>query len=147
MKKEEVIKLLQDKIRMAKAKLIQVASGQGVVEAASQAKSLLVNMNAKTTADGQIEASSYEIYAKASKSNSSNSDEKNYNSNTAYYNLSTSVGHQQHEANVAPQLPQSQPPQQLEQPLKAANNLPALNNLDSGFDVDSSTCTTTTTSN
>lgn len=127
---------------MAKAKLIQVTSGCNIET--QNNKSLLVNVNSKQQVDGPTDVTTYEIYAKANtnnnKSNSGGESSSSSSSkNTAYYNLSTTIGgHHYHHAH-----------HNIDQGKNSA--LPGslgtgLNNLDSGFDVDSSTCTATTTS-
>ena len=128
---------------MAKAKLIQVTSGCNIET--QNNKSLLVNVNSKQQVDGPTEVTTYEIYAKANtnnnKSNSGGESSSSSSSkNTAYYNLSTTIGghhyHHTHHNNID-QAKNSAIPGSLGT---------GLNNLDSGFDVDSSTCTATTTS-
>lgn len=135
---------------MAKAKLFQVTTGNNID---TQKKSLITNASCKASNENGVcggEVATEAVYEIChSKTNSStllggnntncaNSTESNNNtSSNAYFNLSTSLIHKNNN-------PNNQQQQQLAQ---CKNSNGGLNNLDSGYDVDSSTCTTTTTSN
>lgn len=108
--------MLQDKIRMAKAKLIQVTTGN-VIGDIQHNKSLLVGGSKpiETT-----EVATYELYHQ-SKTKSLNTNNNHEETNSGQ--------HQQHNQGRNGSIGTGHNP------------------MDSGFDVDSSTCTATTTSN
>lgn len=128
---------MQDKIRMAKAKLIQVTAGQ-IAESQqhyhqtssnSNSKSMLLNNAASSKLGGETtEVTTYEIY--------------NQNDNANHMaNLNA------HENNNYQLHPSNHGAAGIDNRIITSASVGAgLNNLDSGFDVDSSTCTATTTS-
>lgn len=137
---------MQDKIRMAKAKLIQVTTGhiaecQQHYQAANN-KSLLLNatgskvVNGGGGGDGQretTEVATYEIYHQQNTTNKTNKLAAANNNN----NMNDHENHHGHHHLGAVGEPRA---------MTSASAGTGLNNLDSGFDVDSSTCTATTTS-
>lgn len=123
-----MIKLLQDKIRMAKAKLIQVTTGN-VIGDIQHNKSLLVGGSKPVDHVGQTtEVATYELYHQ--------SKTKSLSNNNGYEDTHSASGQSNH---------QQQQQQQLHQGRNGSVGT-GHNPMDSGFDVDSSTCTATTTS-